>query len=212
MKPDNLILIGGIVAAIGTITVIIGTKLKSDNARKESNNQKIEIATLKAQNQAQSEDLKGFATGGNSYLQILIVTLGNDLFKLIVGVQGKYPLSEVEMWYIDKNGWDKMSNAEAAKYQEEWSKKTFTKLGYFRQGGLRELGVFKFEKDKGVYLQFHFFANNGTPIEIIRGKWVDGQWRFATKIIRGLNDEPIYDIDPKYPSLADKEATINDFY
>jgi len=211
MKPDNLILIGGIVAALGTFTAIIGTKLKSDNARDESNKQKIEIATLKAQNQAQSEDLKGFATGGDSYLEINIVTLGNDLFKLLVGVQGKYPLLEVEMWYIDMNGWNKMSNAEAAKYQEEWRNKTFTKLGYFRQGGLKELGNFKFDKDQGVSLQFHFFTNNGTPMEFIRGKWVDGQWRFATLILRGLDDKPIYNIDPKYPSSADKEAIFNDF-
>jgi hypothetical protein len=212
MKPDNIIFIGVFITVVGALTTGYGTFAKSKAARAESDSLKLKIAKLETQNEAQSEDLKGFATGGDSYLQINIVTLGNDLFKLLVGVQGKYPLSEVEMWYIDMNGWNKMSNAEAAKYQEEWRNKTFTKLGYFRQGGLRELGIFKFEKDKGVYLEFHFFANNGTPMEIIRGKWVDGQWRFATLILRGLNDEPIYNIDPKYPSRADKDATINDFY
>ena len=208
MKPDHIIFLGVLIGVAGAVTAGIGTMLKSSAARRESNSQKIEIATLKTQN----EDLKGFETGGDSYLSISIVTLGNDRFKLLVGVNGKYPLSDVEMWYIDMNGWNKKSNAEAAKYQDESRNSTFTSLGYFRQGAVKELTqIFTFDKSLGVYLQFHFFANNGTPMEIIRGKWVDGQWRFATEILRGLNNEPIYNIDPKYPSRADKDATINDF-
>lgn len=212
MRPDNIILLGAILGVAGALTAGIGTWKKSAAARAESDKQKLEIATLKAQNQDLKKDLTGYSTGGDSYLNITIVTLGNDLFKLVVGLNGKYPLSNVEMWYIDMNNWDKMSNAEASQYQDASRNKTFTNLGYFRQGGLKELGIFKFDKNLGVYLQFHFFTNNGTPVEIIRGKWVNGEWVFATKILRGLNDEPIYNIDPKFPTHGDKDSTINDFY
>lgn len=212
MKPDNIILIGVILSVVGAMTAGIGTWKKSAVARSESEKQKLEIATLKEQNQNLKDDLTGYSTGGDSYLSIMIVTLGNDFFKLMVGLNGKYPLSNVEMWYIDMNGWDKMSNAEVAKYQKEWSDKTYSNLGYFRQGGMRELGTFKFDKKAGVYLQFHFFTNNGTPLEIIRGKWINDKWVFATKIIRGLKDEVIYNIPPDYPMHGDEDSTINDFY
>ncbi|MFC0344987.1 hypothetical protein [Epilithonimonas hispanica] len=212
MKPDNVIFIGVILSVLGALTAGIGTWRKSISSRVDSDKQKLEITSLKQQNQILKDDLTGYSTGGDSYLDMMPVMLGNDFFKFIIIQKGKYPLSNVEMWYINMNGWDKMSSMQASEYQNRSRHSTLSNLGYFRQNGIKEIENFKFDKNLGVYLQFHFFTNNGTPTIIFRGKWVNNKWVFAKKIITGQSKEPIYDFDPDYPARADKDSTINDFY
>lgn len=208
MKPEMIIYAGGLIGVVGAAIVVYGTLRQSQVANAEADFLRAKIDTLHEQN----EKLKNITTGGDSYLKMFFVNIGNEQHKISIQNIGEYPLSETKMWFIDMNGWEKLTSDQAILRERE-SKKRILDIGYMPPKGQVEFDQLHFKLDKklGVYLIVHFSANNGTSVQIIRMKWVDNKWAIANKYINGRN-EPIYDISENYPRLEDLDDTFNNHY
>lgn len=227
MKPMTLIFIGSIIIVIGGIIGAIGTLTHNKNSSEKSsrietgvinanltvgdlikqNNELLEKAEIQSRTidklrgentslyeklTAASNEIYNNITGGKSLVRAIIGNIINDgdYADFIFVVEGKYPLRDITMSITDLNTF----NTKVPKW-------TNYKILNIKPGEaiISKLTV-KLDKIKGVNYNIQFNANNGHTIQLIRMRYVNNKWTSADKIRTTEEDKAIFlKVDKDYP-------------
>lgn len=144
-----------------------------------------------------TEDLIGYATGGESFCYLVLGSLNHDTGRGAITVihQGKHPLYDVTANIVD------LEKLEALKENITFD---HLKEGHRMYGnmipGFCSIKNERLDLGGAKERSFNIFwtARNGGFEQLLRYKKINGRWYMATKVIRG-NILLFEKIDPDYP-------------
>lgn len=140
-------------------------------------------------------------TGGDSYciMEIGNINPTNDIGYLVFAVEGKNPLSRIQVRIVDL---DEFNNQPMTMTNMT---KNVLDIGTLDPGKAWINGsTIRLDKVKGVNLNIFFSANNGYINQLTRMRFTKDKWTSAIKITNFGGDKELYlKIDPDYP-IQDK--------
>ncbi len=171
----------------------IDTQLKTIDALRKEN------IDLYAKLASSSLDIYNNLTGGDSYCYCFFIIsranpsldIGNILFKL--GDKSKSPLRNVSARIVDLNSY----NIQQPTFDDAF--KNIIHLETIEiKGSIVLPNKFHLDKQKGVNLNIFFSANNGDFTQLLRMRFIDGEW--ASAILVNRNEKNIFEqVDKNYP-------------
>lgn len=140
--------------------------------------------------QRSAEDIAGYTTGGESYARARFVEVeqgerGQHIAQLTYMVVGKYPLYDVRltMTNMDDPNWHK-----AIKAGEYGASRNLVTLGGLVPNFLYEVTVYipLVEGRSKHRIHLNWYARNGSWYQRLELAQVNGSWRLATYVTRGV--------------------------
>jgi hypothetical protein len=207
MKPQVIVIIGGVVAVIGTLITLYGgyqsSQLQAENTKKLQ--------------EAQTEGFRQ-VTGGDSFCYLKILPSGATDSDLVVLHEGKYPISDVSLRFVDSDQLAGPAPPGLSSMDRMLKAQIDIPVGTLPVKGFRLVGRIPIPADiiERHYLA-SFTARNGSwDEEITLRRTKSGDWRLALKVnerpgqvkFAELDKPPkllFREIDPDFPVKSNHE-------
>ncbi len=221
--PSLLVFIGAIISALGAFwtalkqtqtkralrislaVIFFGALISATGAMWSSMRQ----SQYEYELRSKSDEMLATVTGGDSfcylYLGFPVAVKTRDVVSAILLAQGKYPLYDIsirivniEMLRLITKTYHSIPFEVRSKYE------TIYKAGNLgSEQTILEFLSWKLPNDR-EHQGYNVFitTRNGSILQMIRFRYVDGRWRLATKIIRGRGKNEVVlleEVDPKFP-------------
>jgi len=207
MKPQLIVIFGGIVAVIGTLITLYGgyrsSQLQAENTKKLQ--------------EAQTEGFRQ-VTGGDSFCYLKILPSGAADYDLVVLHEGKYPISDVSLRFVDSGQLAGPTPPGLSPMDRILKAQTNIPVGTLPAKGFRLVG--RIQIPAGIMEREYlasFTARNGSWDESIRlRRTATGDLRVALKVNENPGqvkfaelDKPtkllFHKVDPDFPVQSSHE-------
>ncbi len=195
MKPEHIVAIGGIVALIGGIITVYGG-IRTSQQQTDDANKLYE---------AQTEGFRQ-VTGGDSFCYLKILPSGATDADLVVLHEGKYPISDVSLRFVDSNQLAGPAPHGISPMDRILKAQTNIQVGTLPVKGFRLVGRIQIPAGitESEYLA-SFTARNGSWDESIRLRRTPaGDWRVALKVNENPGQVKFADLDKPTKLLFNK--------
>lgn len=144
-----------------------------------------------------TEELIGNLTGGDSFPMIQMTSINGDINtgQLIAVNQGSYPLYDVTVQVANLTSLRKDSNDFTSAI---WNHNTFIEIGNINPSQAVHLQKLQLLNDPDQSYNLFFIARNGSFIQQLRMRKINGKWLSATRVIK-KNDTLYEKIDEHFP-------------
>lgn len=125
--------------------------------------------------QEAAKDMAGWATGGNSWAYLLPTNpTETGLSQLMTQAEGTYPLYDLKIRVVDLNIFR----------ENPLEGQTTYNFGELMAGLFHPIGPSVTLQGEESSLNIFFYARNGMWHQLLRGKKIDGNWKWAFRVIR----------------------------
>lgn len=193
LGPPGLILLAAILGAVGALWA---SHQQTEFERKLGAKNE-EIAKL-------TKETLDSVTGGDSFAYLGITGLSDEdgSGRLFLIHQGEHPLFDVGIRIVDLEKFDAYEGHPPS-FEILQETDTYRSVSAVAAGYSADLGPFQIGTGDTRRFNVFFVARNGGFTQLIRYRRVEGQWRWATKVMRDSTHEVLLEkVEPKYPRNA----------
>lgn len=133
--------------------------------------------------ETQTHELTSYMDGGDSFCAFNIYLQGDNQSYWLAETHGKYPMYNVSARVIDLDLYDETSREPQVAGAE-----TYIEIGDLSLDGAHISKLFELGDSGSRRFNVFFVAKNGSFVQNIKYKLVDGEWTWATKVFDGTGE------------------------